>query len=135
MIETTAHQKKQKQIGDYILGSNLGTGGFAKVVQGIHVYTGEKVAIKILNMEKLKKDDKENIKKVKKEIEILKLVKHKNIIKLYDVINTTKKIYLIMELCEGGELFDQIDSKHNLTELEALKYFQEYIDAIDYLHS
>ena len=79
--------KVEKQIGDYILEDEIGSGGFAKVVQGIHIPTGEKVAIKVLNKLQLM-EDPENLKRVEREIQILKLVKHKNIIKLYEVMET-----------------------------------------------
>ena len=126
--------KVEKQIGDYILEDEIGSGGFAKVVQGIHIPTGEKVAIKVLNKLQLM-EDPENLKRVEREIQILKLVKHKNIIKLYEVMETPQKIYLVMELCEGGELFDYIVDKERLDENQACLFYQEIIDALDYLHS
>ena len=125
---------KEKQIGDYILEEEIGSGGFAKVVQGIHIPTGEKVAIKVLDKLQLM-EDPDNLKRVEREIQILKLVKHKNIIKLYEVMETPQKIYLVMELCESGELFDYIVSKERLDENQACHFFQEIINALDYLHS
>ena len=88
-----------KQISDYILHDEIGSGGFAKVVQGIHIPTGEKVAVKIMDKIQLFTDPL-NLRRVKTEISILKLVRHKNIIKLYEVIETPQKIYLIMEYCD-----------------------------------
>ena len=85
------------------------------MVQGVHIPTGEKVAIKILDKLQLM-EDPDNLKRVEREIQILKLVKHKNIIQLYEVMETPQKIYLVMELCEGGELFDYIVSKERLDE-------------------
>ena len=123
-----------KQISDYILHDEIGSGGFAKVVQGIHIPTGEKVAVKIMDKIQLFTDPL-NLRRVKTEISILKLVRHKNIIKLYEVIETPQKIYLIMEYCEGGELFDYIVQKQNLTEIQACAFFHEIIDALEYLHS
>ena len=109
---------KEKQIGDYILQNEIGSGGFAKVVLGIHIPTGEKVAIKIMDKMQLFTDPL-NLRRVKTEISILKIIRHKNIIKLYEVIETPQKIYLIMEYCEGGELFDYIVKKDNLTERQS----------------
>ena len=123
-----------KQISDYILHGEIGSGGFAKVVQGTHIPTGEKVAIKIMDKIQLFTDPL-NLRRVKSEISILKIVRHKNIIKLYEVIETPQKIYLIMEYCEGGELFDYIVQKQNLTERQSCKFFHEIIDALEYLHS
>ena len=123
-----------KQISDYILIDEIGCGGFAKVVKGIHIPTGEKVAIKVMDKIQLFTDPL-NLRRVKSEISILKIVRHKNIIKLYEVIETPKKIYLIMEYCEGGELFDYIVKKQHLTERQACVFFQEIIDSLEYLHS
>ena len=123
-----------KQISDYILHDEIGSGGFAKVVQGIHIPTGEKVAIKIMDKIQLFTDPL-NLSRVKTEISLLKIVRHKNIIKLYEVIETPQKIYLIMEYCEGGELFDYIVKKQNLTERQSCYFFHEIIDALEYLHS
>ena len=123
-----------KQISDYILNDEIGSGGFAKVVQGIHIPTGEKVAIKIMDKIQLFTDPL-NLRRVETEISLLKIVRHKNIIKLYEVIETPKKIYLIMEYCEGGELFDYIVKKEHLTERQSCAFFHEIIDALEYLHS
>ena len=99
--------KTSNQIGDYTLENEIGKGGFATVYKGIHIPTGEKVAIKIINKTQLQEDPL-NLKRVESEISILKIVKHKNIISLYEILETEEKIYLIMELCEKGELFDYI---------------------------
>ena len=127
------NDNEEKQIGNYILINQIGSGGFAKVYLAFHIPTSEKVAIKILNKSLLRKDP-ENAERLKKEIEILKLVKHKNIVRLYEVMETPQKIYLVMELCENGELFDYILEHQNLDEKKALKIFQEIINGIEYLH-
>ena len=89
---------KEKQIGDYILEDEIGSGGFAKVVQGIHIPTGEKVAIKVLDKLQLM-EDPDNLKRVEREIQILKLVKHKNIIKPnYGCVNRTICYFLIANM-------------------------------------
>ena len=80
-------------------------------------------------------EDPDNLKRVEREIQILKLVKHKNIIQLYEVMETPQKIYLVMELCEGGEFFDYIVSKERLDENQSCHFFQEIINALDYIHS
>ena len=123
----------KNQIGDYILNEELGFGGFAKVVEGIHIPTGEKVAIKILDKNKLYSDSLA-LKRIKLEISILKNTRHKNIIKLYEVMETPQKIYLIMEYCKGGELFNYIIRKKHLSEEQSCKFFHEIIDALEYLH-
>ena len=121
------------QIGDYILDKEIGSGGFGKVVEGIHIPTGEKVAIKILDKQKLNSDPLA-LKRIFLEISILKNIRHKNIIKLYEVMETAQKIYLIMEYCKGGELFNYIINKKHLTEKQSCKFFHEIIDALEYLH-
>ena len=78
-----------KQISDYILQNEIGSGGFAKVVQGTHIPTGEKVAIKIMDKIQLFSDPL-NLRRVKSEISLLKIVRHKNIIKLYKLIETIR---------------------------------------------
>ena len=125
---------KEKQVGDYLLNEEIGSGGFAKVVLGTHIPTGEKVAIKIMDKEQILSDDL-NKERVLSEIAILKIVRHNNIIKLYEVMETPQKIFLVMEYCDGGELFDYIVSKQHLSEKQACLFFQELIDALTYLHS
>ena len=124
---------EEKQIGNYILIKEIGSGGFAKVFLALHIPTGEKVAIKILN-KLMFKVGSENHKLLQREISILKCVKHQNVIKLYEVMETPQKIYLVMELCENGELFDYILSNVKLNENIALNFFHQIINAIDYLH-
>ena len=127
-------ESNEKQIGDYTICEEIGSGGFAKVAKGIHIPTGEKVAIKIMDKNLLYSDPL-NYRRVKSEISILKIVRHKNIIKLYEVIETPQKLYLITEYCEGGELFDYIVAKQCLPEKQACEFFHEIIDALEYLHS
>ena len=123
-----------KQIGDYILGEEIGSGAFGKVVLGKHILTEEKVAIKILDKMILNQTP-EDYELVKKEISILKLVKHKYIVQLYEIMQTAQHIFIIMEYCEGKEILDYILTKNRLSELESLKYFQQLINCLFYLHS
>ena len=113
---------KDKQIGDYLLNEELGSGGFGKVVLGTHIPTGEKVAIKIMDKEQILSDELNKVR-VLNEISILKIVRHNNIIKLYEVMETPQKIYLVMEYCDSGEMFDYIVAKQHLTENQACVFF------------
>jgi 5'-AMP-activated protein kinase catalytic alpha subunit len=113
------------------LGKTLGKGTFGQVKLGTNVNTGEKVAIKVLDKCKIK--DSADIDRIKREIHIMKLLRHPNIVRLYEIIETTKQIYLIMELCEGGELFDLICKKKRLEEDEARTIFKQIFKAIEYL--
>ncbi|OMJ67048.1 hypothetical protein SteCoe_35891 [Stentor coeruleus] len=124
--------KKEKDIGDYTIGKTIGEGTFGKVKLGFHNMTGEKVAIKIL--EKKRIIDVADIERVSREIHILKLIRHPNIIQLYEIIETPAKLYLIMEYASSGELFDYIVSQTRIKEPEACKIFQQLIAGIEYIH-
>ena len=100
---------------------DLGEGTFGKVKLGIHVRTKKKVAIKILETRKIAMMSDRG--RVKREIKILKEVKHENIIQLFEIIETSFAIYMIMEYAEGGELFDYIVNKGRLTEKEAAFFY------------
>ncbi|XP_040967120.1 CBL-interacting protein kinase 23-like [Gossypium hirsutum] len=65
----------------------------------------------------------------------MKLIIHPNVIRLYEVIASKTKIYIVLELVTGGELFDKIASKGRLKEDVARKYFQQLMNAVDYCHS
>ena len=95
-----------------------------------HELTGQKVAIKILNRKKLKKQDMGE--KVRTEIHILRLFTHPHIIRLYEVIDTPSDIFTVMEYVPGGELFDYIVGKSKLDEVEARGLFQQIISGIEY---
>ena len=126
--------KDKNKKGHYILGKVLGEGAFGKVKKATHIYTNQTVAIKILNKQKIIEDDDDK-KRVEEEIKILKKLKHKNIIQLYEIMENNKYIYLVMEYCENKELFDYIVKRQNLSELEACKFFNEIIEGIEYLHN
>uniref|UniRef100_A0A8B9J027 Maternal embryonic leucine zipper kinase n=1 Tax=Amazona collaria TaxID=241587 RepID=A0A8B9J027_9PSIT len=115
----------------YELHETIGTGGFAKVKLGRHLLTGEKVAIKI--MDKLALGD--DLPRVKTEIDAMKNLSHQHICQLYHVIETSKKIFMVLEYCPGGELFDYIISKDHLSEEEARVFFRQIVSAIAYVHS
>ena len=123
-----------KQIGDYSLGAELGSGAFGKVVLGKHILTNELVAIKILD-KMILNNTPDDYQSVKQEINILKTVKHKHIVQLYEVLQTPRHIFIIMEYCEGKDLLDYILTKNKLSEEESLKFFQQLINALFYLHS
>ena len=117
--------------GQFIIGEEVGKGTFGVVRIATHIITGEKVAVKMLYKEKiLEESDK---KRLEREIKILKILRHRNIVHLYNVIQTSSTIYLVMEYIKGKELFEIIVHKKRLTELEALRYFQQLISGIEYL--
>ncbi|XP_047360539.1 maternal embryonic leucine zipper kinase-like isoform X1 [Vespa velutina] len=117
--------------GLYELEKTIGSGGFAKVKLGIHVATGEKVAIKIMDKTALGDD----LPRVKLEVEALKTLLHQHICKLYQVIETDTYYFMVIEYCSGGELFDHIVERNRLTESESRKFFRQIVSAVAYLHS
>ena len=121
------NKKKETQ---FILGKKIGQGTFATVRLATHIKTNEIVAIKILEKEKMKEIDKI---RSNREIKILKKMRHRNIVHLYNDINTEKLIYLIMEYVKGKELLTYINEKNKLNENESCYYFQQIISGIEYL--
>ncbi|XP_052179634.1 CBL-interacting serine/threonine-protein kinase 23-like [Diospyros lotus] len=121
------------RVGRYELGRTLGEGTFAKVKFARNVETGENVAIKILDKEKVLKH--KMISQIKREISTMKLIRHPNVIRMYEVMASKTKIYIVLEFVTGGELFDKVAGKGRLKEDEARKYFQQLINAVDYCHS
>ncbi|KAL9651558.1 hypothetical protein ABK040_001503 [Willaertia magna] len=120
------------RIGNYRLGKTLGEGSFGKVKLAEHEGTGHKVAVKILNRQKIQNSKMD--KKIRREIKILKLFRHPHIIRLYEVIETPTEIFLVMEFVGGGELFDYIVKRGRLSEAEARKFFQQIISGVEYCH-
>uniref|UniRef100_A0A2R9B7S7 5'-AMP-activated protein kinase catalytic subunit alpha-1 n=1 Tax=Pan paniscus TaxID=9597 RepID=A0A2R9B7S7_PANPA len=146
----TAEKQKHDgrvKIGHYILGDTLGVGTFGKVKVGKHELTGHKVAVKILNRQKIRSLDV--VGKIRREIQNLKLFRHPHIIKLYQVISTPSDIFMVMEYVSGGELFDYIckngrksdvpgvvktGSTKELDEKESRRLFQQILSGVDYCH-
>ena len=85
-------------------------------------------------LEKARILDANDVERVAREIHILKLLRHPNIIQLYEIIETPKQLYLIMEYASGGELFDYIVAQSRVKEQEACKFFQQIISGIEYIH-
>ena len=116
----------------YEIKGSLGKGKFGQVKLGIHKETGRQVAIKIINKNYLEGMDMEQIKA---EIDILKIAKHPNIIKLYDVFENEKYIYIIMEYCPGGDLFSYIEKRDfKLKEERAAEIIHKLCTAVYFLH-
>uniref|UniRef100_A0A8C3NZ89 5'-AMP-activated protein kinase catalytic subunit alpha-1 n=1 Tax=Cyanoderma ruficeps TaxID=181631 RepID=A0A8C3NZ89_9PASS len=126
------HEHGRVKIGHYILGDTLGVGTFGKVKVGKHELTGHKVAVKILNRQKIRSLDV--VGKIRREIQNLKLFRHPHIIKLYQVISTPTDIFMVMEYVSGGELFDYICKNGRLDEEESRRLFQQILSGVDYCH-
>ncbi|XP_075934675.1 serine/threonine-protein kinase BRSK2-like, partial [Anarhichas minor] len=119
-------------VGPYRLEKTLGKGQTGLVKLAIHCVTCQKVAIKIVNREKLSESV---LMKVEREIAILKLIEHPHVLKLHDVYENKKYLYLVLEHVSGGELFDYLVKKGRLTPKEARKFFRQIISALDFCHS
>ncbi|XP_010686217.2 CBL-interacting serine/threonine-protein kinase 12 [Beta vulgaris subsp. vulgaris] len=133
---TAPTKKKDVQptllLGRYEVGKLLGHGTFAKVYHAKHIKNGESVAIKVLDKEKILKGGL--MAHIKREISILRRVRHPNIVKLFEVMATKSKIYFVMEYVRGGELFNKV-AKGRLKEDVARKYFQQLISAVGFCHA
>ncbi|RKO96091.1 Pkinase-domain-containing protein [Caulochytrium protostelioides] len=122
----------QVKIGNYTLLETLGVGSFGKVKLAVHAQTGHKVAMKIVNRQKITHLDM--VLRVKREIEYLKRLRHPHIIQLYEVITTPTDIILVMEYA-GGELFNYIVERGRMAESDARLFFQQIICAVHYCHA
>lgn len=119
-------------LGRFELGKLLGHGTFAKVHLAKNLKTGESVAIKIISKDKILKSGL--VSHIKREISILRRVRHPNIVQLFEVMATKTKIYFVMEYVRGGELFNKV-AKGRLKEEVARKYFQQLICAVGFCHA
>jgi hypothetical protein len=124
---------KLKTVGHYVMQETIGEGTFGKVKRGVHSLTGETVAIKILEKSKIKTEA--DLRRVTREIKILKQAQHPNCIRLLEVIDTPQQIFLMTEFLNGGELFDYIVHKSRLPEPEAAGVFLQVLNGVEYLHT
>lgn len=116
----------------YEFGKELGRGGFSVVREGVNKENGEKVAIKIIEKNQAKGEE---LNLLQREIDIMRKLKHKNIISLVDVFDEATHIYLVLELVTGGELFDQIVNRGSYSEADAAAIVRQILDAVAYMHN
>ncbi|XP_018651398.1 serine/threonine kinase [Schistosoma mansoni] len=124
--------REEQYVGPYRLEKTLGKGQTGLVKMGVHCVTGKKVAVKIVNREKLSDSV---LQKVEREIAIMKLIEHPHVLGLYDVYENRRHLYLILEHVSGGELFDYLVRKGRLAPKEARRFFKQIISALDFCHS
>ncbi|XP_051991063.1 serine/threonine-protein kinase MARK2 isoform X6 [Xyrauchen texanus] len=129
LVASTAEE--QPQIGNYRLLKTIGKGNFAKVKLARHVLTGKEVAVKIIDKTQL---NSSSLQKLLREVRIMKLLNHPNIVKLFEVIETEKTLYLIMEYASGGEVFDYLVAHGRMKEKEARAKFRQIVSAVQYCH-
>uniref|UniRef100_A0A1D1YW05 non-specific serine/threonine protein kinase n=2 Tax=Anthurium amnicola TaxID=1678845 RepID=A0A1D1YW05_9ARAE len=122
-----------RRVGKYEVGRTIGEGTFAKVKFAQNTETGESVAMKVLDRSTIIKH--KMVDQIKREISIMKLVRHPYVVRLHEVLASRTKIYIILEYITGGELFDKIVHRGRLSENDARRYFQQLIDGVDYCHS
>ncbi|KAM6085206.1 uncharacterized protein LJ206_006976 [Theristicus caerulescens] len=111
----------------------INKGSFAKVMEGLHIPTGEKVAIKVIDKRKAKQDSYV-LKNMKREPQIHQMIKHPNVVRLYETLETDNSYYMVMELCLGGDLLDRICDKKRLAEREVRRYTRQILSAVEHLH-
>ncbi|XP_063059067.1 MAP/microtubule affinity-regulating kinase 4 isoform X1 [Engraulis encrasicolus] len=122
---------EQPHIGNYRLLKTIGKGNFAKVKLARHTLTSREVAIKIIDKTQL---NPTSLQKLFREVRIMKSLHHPNIVQLFEVIETEKTLYLIMEYASGGEVFDYLVSHGRMKEIEARAKFRQIVSAVHYCH-
>ena len=134
--------RKSHFIGEHIADINnyyefikeLGKGSYGQVFRCQNKETGNVYACKKMSKKKIK-----NKKQFQTELNLLRTTDHPNIIKLYDIYEDNKYIYLIVEECNGGEFFDSLakraKEKNMYTEKECAKIFKQILEAVNYLHA
>ncbi|XP_048393540.1 MAP/microtubule affinity-regulating kinase 3a isoform X10 [Stegostoma tigrinum] len=122
---------EQPHIGNYRLLKTIGKGNFAKVKLARHILTGREVAIKIIDKTQL---NPTSLQKLFREVRIMKCLNHPNIVKLFEVIETEKTLYLVIEYASGGEVFDYLVAHGRMKEKEARAKFRQIVSAVQYCH-
>ena len=119
---------RQQIAGLYDLEETIGEGHYAVVKLARHVFTGEKVAVKVIDKGRL---DAATRTQMLQEVQLMKLVQHPHVVRLYEVIDTSSKLYLVLEFADGGDMYDYI-MRHEggLEEEQARKYFVQIVAAI-----
>ncbi|XP_074078806.1 serine/threonine-protein kinase MARK1 isoform X2 [Macrotis lagotis] len=127
----TSATDEQPHIGNYRLLKTIGKGNFAKVKLARHILTGREVAVKIIDKTQL---NPTSLQKLFREVRIMKILNHPNIVKLFEVIETEKTLYLVMEYASGGEVFDYLVAHGRMKEKEARAKFRQIVSAVQYCH-
>jgi 5'-AMP-activated protein kinase catalytic alpha subunit len=124
---------KEFKIGNYQIKQTLGEGTFGKVKLGIYIPTNEKVAIKIIEKDRM--TDKDDVVRLKREFDMLSKFNHPNVILVTEIFESTDSYYSVMEYCEKGELFNYIVNKNRLSENETSFFYFQIINGLEYIHS
>ncbi|RDX84263.1 CBL-interacting serine/threonine-protein kinase 10, partial [Mucuna pruriens] len=133
MLDKSGPQSKQNVLMQrYELGRLLGQGTFGKVYYARSTITNQSVAIKMIDKDKIMRTGQ--VEQIRREISVMRLARHPNIIQLFEVMANKSKIYFVLEYAKGGELFNKV-AKGKLKEDVAHKYFKQLINAVDFCHS
>eukprot|EP00047_Mylnosiga_fluctuans_P014026 m.34765 g.34765 ORF g.34765 m.34765 type:complete len:686 (-) comp5263_c0_seq1:268-2325(-) len=124
--------ESSERIGNYIIGKTLGEGAFAKVKEAVHAITGTSVAIKILNKNKIRDDYVR--RNLQREGQLMRKLRHRHIISLYEILETDKHYCIVTEVATGGEVLDYIVAHGKLPEKEVRKYIRQLVSAVDSMH-
>ena len=125
-----AENTSRKLEDEYTIDSKaMGEGAYGTVSRSVNKKTGLTRAVKNIPKSKLK-----NLPKFRTEIDLMKFIEHPNIIKLFEVFEDAKSIYLVMEMCTGGEMFDRIINAGHFSEKQASQYVKQILLGVNYLH-
>ncbi|XP_017263231.1 MAP/microtubule affinity-regulating kinase 3a isoform X8 [Kryptolebias marmoratus] len=127
----SSDEPQQPHVGNYRPLKTIGKGNFAKVKLARHILTGREVAIKIIDKTQLNPN---SLQKLFREVRIMKILNHPNIVKLFEVIETERTLYLVMEYASGGEVFDYLVAHGRMKEKEARAKFRQIVSAVQYCH-
>ena len=126
-------KEKEIKIGNYLIKKTLGKGTFGKVKLGIYLPRNKKVAIKILEKNRIKEED--DMIRLKREFEMLSQFNHPNVITVSEIFESKKEYFTVMEFCEGGELFHYIVVNKRLSEEKSAFFYYQLINGLEYIHS
>ncbi|CAL9773780.1 unnamed protein product [Musa acuminata subsp. burmannicoides] len=130
--EDVSREMRNLVLGKYEMGRVLGKGTFAKVYHGRDLRTGESVAIKVIHKDKIRREVG-MMEQIKREISVLRLVRHPNVVELREVMATKSRIFFVMEYVRGGELFARV-ADGPLPEDQARRYFRQLMSAVHFCH-
>lgn len=122
----------ETKVGNYLMREQIGSGAFASVWLATHLTSQSNVAIKVISKASLQNANSKT--RFNREVSILKRMHHPFIAEFFESIEDDRNYYIIMEYAENGNMSNFVNSKGQLTELQARHYFSELISVLDYLH-
>lgn len=121
------------EIHDYTLLEEIGHGAFSTVYSGKKNTSPDLVAIKVIDIQLVEKDgDKERLQR---EIDVMALLKHENIIQLHDFFSDEFRFFLVLDYCPGGDLYSIISQSKHFRETQIAYVFQQIVSAVGYCHN